>query len=157
VWDELREDIEFQLAELRDLCERSASELSQSVQPAGDFVAALAAGAALHAFYCGIENSLKRIEVLTGGALPRGESWHIELLEAAGADTGARPWVLGDDLRERIATYLRFRHAFRNVYPQHLEWARLAPLLQGMGETLERFECQLREFLVRLETWPRPS
>jgi hypothetical protein len=89
--------------------------------------------------------------------VPRGESWHVSLLNDAGVDAPTRPWVLTAGLRDRLEDYLKLRHAVRNVYPQRLEWPRLAALLSDMDDVLGRLEREVRDFLVRLEDWPSPQ
>ncbi len=154
MWDELREDVAHQLAELRELRALLESELAGRDPDPGDSIRALAAGAVLHAFYCGVESTLKRIAAHTGEDAPRGESWHLSLLQASSRDTHSRPRVVSDELLRQLAEYLRFRHAFRNVYPQHLDWARLSGLLARMPEVLARFASEMDDFLSRLERWP---
>lgn len=119
-------------------------------------VETMAAGALLHAFYNGIENLLKRIEVSTGGSLPAGDHWHSQLLDQSGDDTSSRPRVLAGSLIGRLDGYLRFRHAFRHLYAQQLEWRPMAVLLRDLPSVVDDVRAQIGDFLSRLDAWTAP-
>jgi len=64
-------------------------------------------------FYNGIENILKRIHKSSNIALPKGEDWHLVLLERFASDSMFDlPIKLSKDLLEKITDYRRFRHYF---------------------------------------------
>jgi len=157
VWGRLSRELALELAELSDLL-ATVAELPPadgSVRPSR--VEILAAGAILHSFYNGAENLLRRIEIATHASVPRGEHWHTQLLDRAAHDTVYRPRVLSDSLHTRLDGYLRFRHAFRHLYAQHLDWGRMGELIGDLPAVLESLEVAIRDFLVRLDAWPAPS
>lgn len=157
MWDRLRRELELELAELSDLL-TTAAELptaDRSARPTR--VEVMAAGAVLHSFYNGAENLLKRIHVATEGSPPTGERWHTNLLDRAAHDTAHRPRVLTDALIARLDAYLRFRHAFRHLYAQHLEWGRMVDLLRDLPSVVEALRAEVSDFLSRLEGWSTPA
>ena len=81
-----------------------------------DAIELSALAAMLHSFYTGIENIFKRIALELDGAMPRGESWHRELLDAMTGPTQARGAVISLPLRGQLREYLGFRHVFRQAY-----------------------------------------
>ena len=101
----------------------------------------------LHAFYTGIENIFKRIEVELGEELPPGDAWHRQLLRAMTLPGRNRRPVISPALEEALRDYLAFRHVFRQAYTFQLKWARMSRLVLGCEETLERLERELDAFL----------
>ncbi len=70
-----------------------------------------------HQFYTGVESILERIAVGLGEGLPRGEYWHVDLLNQMAEEwAGERPAVIDEPLRARLKDYLDFRHFFRHAY-----------------------------------------
>ena len=106
-----------------------------------------ALAAMLHSFYTGIENLFKRIEVETDATLPRGESWHRELLDAMRWSSRVRPAVISAPLRDRLREYLEFCHVFRQAYSFQLRWDKMSPLVLDCEQTLRRLEAELEVFL----------
>ena len=158
MWDRLRRELDIELAELSDLLAvlPDLPPADRSARPTR--AGTLAVAAVLHSFYNGAENLLKRIHVATEGSAPIGERWHTQLLDRAAGDTGNRPRVLSDSLIARLDGYLRFRHAFRHLYAQHLNWGRMVDLLRDLPAVVEELDTEIRDFLGRLEVWsPPPS
>jgi hypothetical protein len=80
VLPELRNQIQFELGQLRQLLSESREiiEACRREEPSGANRWAL--GAVLHAFYNGIENILKRISAFYDGKPEKTGQWHIDLL-----------------------------------------------------------------------------
>lgn len=104
----------------------------------------------LNSFYNGIENIFKRVAVELGDPLPRGESWHQELLDSMAESTSHRRAVISAGLRTRLKEYMEFRHFFRHAYIFTLRWDRMKGLVLGCEETMQQLEAELDAFLRQL-------
>lgn len=83
-------------------------------------------GSILHDFYTGVERILLRIANELEGEPPQSQSWHKDLLDEMSVELeGIRPPVIGDELRNKLEEYLRFRHLFRGIYGFELDANRL--------------------------------
>jgi hypothetical protein len=72
VWLDLKEELELELAMLREHLESIAPLRRKCDVSAPDLVETMALGAFLHGFYNGIENGCKRIAIHMDGGPPRG-------------------------------------------------------------------------------------
>jgi predicted nucleotidyltransferase len=101
----------------------------------------------LHQLYTGVESIFERIAVWSGEGLPRGEYWHVDLLnQMAEEQAGVRPAVINEPLRARLREYLGFRHFFRHAYGYTLLWNKMRWKAESMSETLVMLREQLRVF-----------
>ncbi len=145
--DRLRKQIAVELQQLNLLLDVHRPLLVKCASEAPNEIEIWALAALLHSFYTGIENIFKRIVLESGDALPAGESWHRELLDAM-LDPGAtRAGVISQALRDRLREYLRFRHVFRQAYLFQLRWDKMSSLVLGCEETLRLLETELEDFL----------
>jgi len=151
VWPELREEIELELAMLRQHLDsfKTLRESTQHREP--DRIETMALAGMLHGFYNGVENIFKRVAVHCDGGLPRGEAWHQRLLANMTKAGRRRPIVISKSLRGALVGYLDFRHFFRQAYAFHIEWDKMAPLVAHCEETLTDLEAELRAFLNAME------
>nr|HID14120.1 nucleotidyltransferase domain-containing protein [Anaerolineae bacterium] len=101
----------------------------------------------LHDFYNGIETIFKHIAARLGEGLPRGEYWHVDLLnQMAEVQEGKRPAVIDGPLHTRLREYLQFRHFFRHAYGYMLRWSKMRWKAENLSDTLETLREQLRVF-----------
>lgn len=142
---------------LRGLIEDELVTLGRVVKGTEDAVSSLSdspgqfelhgLAAYLHQFYTGVESIFERIAVGLGESLPRGEHWHIDLLDQmADPQEGKRPAVIDEPLRARLKDYLGFRHFFRHAYGYTLEWSQLRWKVENLSDTLVMLRDQLRAF-----------
>jgi hypothetical protein len=153
VWREVRLDINYELPLLRRLLDEFDGEfkaaLTAPTPPSVPKVAAIAG--ALHSFYNGIENILKRIAKTGDGGAPSGPDWHAELLRRMSQPTNVRPALLDPSLFATLDDYLGFRHVFRSHYSFELTWEFMTPLVKNARPTLDQLEQRLKEFLAAVD------
>jgi predicted nucleotidyltransferase len=142
----LRGLIEDELVALERVVESTEKALvSLSKDPSQFELHGLAAY--LHQFYTGIESIFERIAVGLQEGLPRGEYWHVDLLnQMAEERVGERPAVIDAPLHARLREYLRFRHFFRHAYGYTLEWNQIRWKAENLMDTLTMLRNQLRVF-----------
>lgn len=138
---ELQDEIGLELDQLRTLLDTFGPLLLKVTVEPPDAIETAALAGLLHSFYNGVENILKRVAFHSGEPLPRGDSWHAELLEAMAKPGEKRSPVLTADLVERLRAYLGFRHMYRHSYTFQLRWAKMQPLVDGIGEALRELEA----------------
>jgi uncharacterized protein YutE (UPF0331/DUF86 family) len=128
----LRIEAEYEAIEntLSALPDRRLLTLSQ-LEIAG--VAAL-----LHNFYNGIENILKQVFLKKSFLIPQGESWHRDLLLAAGEKN-----IISEPLLNNLKPYLAFRHYFSHAYALELFPERMEPLVKDAVALFNEFKQQI--------------
>ena len=98
--------------------------------------------ALLHNFYNGIENILKLVFRSREVPVPRGESWHKELLIAA-----QEQGILSNRLSEDLKSYLAFRHFFGHGYALNLVPERMEPLVADARAVFEELRREIESFM----------
>jgi hypothetical protein len=150
VWPELKEQLEVEQAQLRQLFEvhRPLLEKCRSQEPNAIELSAL--GAFLHSFYTGVENLFRRVTLELGGRMPQGEAWHQRMLQEMMQADERRPAFISAELGEQLKIYLGFRHVFRQAYSFQLHWEKMAPLTHSLEETFVRLQSEIAVFVSRM-------
>ncbi|VAX35082.1 hypothetical protein MNBD_UNCLBAC01-145 [hydrothermal vent metagenome] len=91
----------------------------------------------LHNFYNGIENILKQLLKRKKISIPKGETWHKDLLNSALSNS-----IISEGLLDKLYGYLSFRHYFVHGYGFMLEEEQLEELTK---EVFDVWRCFLRE------------
>jgi hypothetical protein len=106
----------------------------------------------LHGFYLGIERILTQVAETIDGHLPRGENWHLVLLEQMMTEVPkVRPAVVSTKTVTKLDEYRRFRHVVRNVYTYNLDAAKIGKLVSSAPELFAQIKAELRAFARFLE------
>ena len=122
------------------------------IEPAPPVVTVHGTGGLIHDFYTGVEKLFRQVSPHFNGELPGGEAWHRELLHSMTLDLPrVRPPVIGASSEGQLATYLRFRHVYRNMYGFRLDWERVRELAEGVGPFWLELRGELEAFLAFLD------
>jgi hypothetical protein len=106
----------------------------------------------LHGFYMGIERILTRIAETIDGSLPRGENWHLLLLEQMMKEVpGIRPAVISNATGTKLDEYRKFRHIVRNVYTHNFDPVKLGKLVNSAPDLFTQAKAELLAFTAFLE------
>jgi hypothetical protein len=111
-----------------------------------DFIELSAAALTLHSFYNGLENIILLIVKNIDGADDRDSQWHKFLFEQAFMANAKRTTIFRPDLKERLESYLYFRHFIRHSYGSELDWDRLKPLVKNVQEVWNIVKIDLKDF-----------
>lgn len=111
-FENLREDILGEEREIEVTVERLYKVRNQFDPQINDYVTEPAMGTYLMNFYSGIENILKRISKEYYSTMPKGESWHKELLTSSFKPPEGKIPVFNQDIVNRLQSYRNFRHRF---------------------------------------------
>lgn len=143
----MRSEIELELTNLERLVSKTESALKRYQQPP-DEIEIGGIGKYVHDFYNSAERIFERIVIRLGSNLPVGEHWHITLLEQMEIEVHSqRPAVIDHELSLQLLKYLKFRHRFRHIYADELQWDKLHPLAIELSQTLETLREQISRFL----------
>ena len=97
-------------------------------------------------FYNGIENILKRIHKNLKIEIPKGEDWHVALIDRFSIASNIEfPIKISKELIEKISDYRRFRHYFFHGYSHNLNWDILKNGVIDIKEILEQFISELKD------------
>ena len=99
--------------------------------------------ALIHNFYNGIENIFKQLVVSRDLSIPRGPSWHIDLIEICVANQ-----IISRNTSDMLEEYLGFRHFFSHAYSFDLDEERIAPLLEKIKDVHKALLQDISKFLT---------
>ena len=105
-----------------------------------------AIGTYLMNFYNGVENIIKRISREYYGRMPKGESWHQELLmQSCNPPEGKVP-ILTEEIVDRLHKYRGFRHIFVSGYGFKLSLERMTKLIDDVTPLWTDIKKAIDEF-----------
>lgn len=147
VLDELREQIDVDLIQLRRSVAALAPVLEKVRNTPPDTVEIMALAAMLHSFYTGLEGIFKRVHLALYGNVPTGEFSHAKLLDAMIVPGPSWPAVISGELRDVLRGYLQFRHVFRHAYSHELKWKYMASLVAEVEQPWTGLRTRSNVFL----------
>ena len=107
-------------------------------------------GTYLMNFYNGIENIIKRISKEYYNKMPKGESWHRELLLQSCNPPEGKISILSEEIAGRLHNYRGFRHVFVSGYGFKLSWERMSKLIDDVGPLWTDIKKAIDEFFDKI-------
>lgn len=145
--EELKENIEFEISQIKKLFTYSEELLKRTKTKELDFIELSALSSFLHSFYTGIENIFEIIAKQYDNNIPTGNKSHKELLKQMAKDTEKRNKIIDIDLYDSLLEYLNFRHFFRHAYDFYLEWDKMEELIENSFITWDKLKNRLKKFI----------
>lgn len=149
-YKELKEDIIDEEKAIEETLDRLFKVRSQFNSQRKDLSTEPAMGTYLMNFYNGIENILKRISKDYYHAMPKGESWHKELLILAVNPPEGRIAIFNQGIVEKLHPYRSFRHRFVSGYGFQLKGEKMLELIDNVEALWHDVKKAISEFWKRL-------
>ncbi len=131
-YKELREDVLDEEKAIEETIEILTNVRSKFNSQAKDYLTEPAMGTYLMNFYNGIENILKRIIKKYYISMPKGASWHKELLTLSSNPPSGKNAVFNQNIVEKLHPYRNFRHRFVSGYGFQLKGEKMLELIDNI-------------------------
>jgi len=137
----------FEIQQIDELFTSFSELLEKSKVEEPTLIELTAIGSVLHSFYNGIENIFKTIGKNIDSKIPSGNHWHSQLIKQMTESTYKRDPIISEDLKEKLANYLAFRHFYRNSYSFWLKWNELKKLTDPVMTVWLEFKIEMKTFM----------
>ncbi len=107
-------------------------------------------GTFLMNFYTGVENIIKRVCKEYYHTLPKGASWHKELLDLSCSPPKNKMPLFTRDIVDRLNPYRGFKHFFVSGYGFKLEIELMISLIDNIDNLWTDIKKSLTEFLSQI-------
>lgn len=145
-YEELYEDVLDEIGAIEETLKR-LYEIRKDFDPRiRDHCIEPAMGTYLLNFYNGIENILKRISKEYYRKMPRGESWHKELLILSYSQPEGRSPILNQSIVEKLHQYRSFRHRFVSGYGFQLAGEKMLGLIDNIDPLWNEIKKAIANF-----------
>jgi len=145
-YKELREDVWDEEKAIEDAIIRLLEVRSKFDPQAKDYSIEPAMGTFLMNFYNGVENILKRISKEYYQTMPKGESWHKELLALSADPPQGKISLFSQQIIERLYPYRNFRHRFVSGYGFQLKGEKMLELVDNIQVLWDDIKKAISEF-----------
>ncbi len=108
-------------------------------------------GSVLHSFYNGLENIFEIIAKNIDNNVPSGNKSHQELLHQMASENSFRNEIISEDLYLKLREYATFRHFYRHAYSFQLNWKKMKPLVDNIGDIWKETKDELLNFFNKGE------
>ena len=149
-YKELREDVLDEQRAIEETLERLRKLRKQFDPRIKDYSTEPAMGTYLMNFYNGIENILKRISKTYYGTMPKGGSWHKELLGLSFHPPNGKIAVFDQEIVARLHPYRNFRHRFVSGYGFQLNGEKMLELIDDLQALWADIKKSIEEFWAKV-------
>lgn len=147
---ELREDVSDEESAIEETLERLRKVRKHFEPKSKDYCSEPAMGTYLMNFYNGIENILKRISKEYYLTMPKGESWHKELLTSSFIPPEGKIPIFNQDIVDRLHSYRNFRHRFISGYGFQLKGEKMLDLIDNIETLWNHIKEAISDFWDKL-------
>ncbi|MBU1121102.1 MAG: hypothetical protein KKF54_00175 [Candidatus Omnitrophica bacterium] len=149
-YNELKEDVLAEEKAIDETIERLREIRWKFDSQKQDNLIEPAMGTYLMNFYNGIENILKRVSKEYYSFMPKGNSWHKELLVLSYNAPERKIPIFDQGIASRVIPYKNFRHRFVSGYGFQLKGEKMLVLIDNVEELWNDIKKTISEFFDKL-------
>ena len=147
---ELEEDVSDEEKAIDEVIERLREIRGKFDPQKQDNFTEPAMGTYLMNFYNGIETILKRVSKEYYSTMPKGNSWHKELLVLSYNAPEKKIPIFDYGIAERVIPYKNFRHRFISGYGFQLKGEKMLELIDNVESLWDDMKKAISEFFNKL-------
>ena len=145
-YKELYEDVQDEVRAIEETLERLYEIRNKFDPQVKDYCLEPAMGTYLMNFYNGVENILKRVSKEYYQIMPKGESWHKELLILSYSPPEGKAPMFSQNIVEKLHQYRNFRHRFVSGYGFQLKGEKMLELIDNIGPLWDDIKNAIADF-----------
>jgi hypothetical protein len=145
-YKELYEDVQDEVRAIEETLERLYEIRNKFDPQVKDYCLEPAMGTYLMNFYNGVENILKRVSKEYYKTMPKGESWHKEILILSCSPPEAKAAIFNRGIVEKLHQYRNFRHRFVSGYGFQLRGEKMLELIDNIGPLWDEINKAIADF-----------
>ena len=145
-YKELYEDVLDEARAIEETLER-LNEVRNKFDPqVKDHCIEPAMGTYLMNFYNGVENILKRVSKEYYQTMPKGGSWHKELIVLSCSPPEGKTAIFSQSIVEKLHQYRNFRHRFVSGYGFQLKGEKMLELIDNIAPLWDEIRKAITDF-----------
>jgi len=145
-YEELYEDVLDEVKAIEETLERLCEVRNQFDSNVKNYCLEPAMGTYLMNFYNGVENILKRISKKYYQTMPKGGSWHKELLILSCRPPKGKSAIFSQSIIEKLNPYRNFRHRFVSGYGFQLKGEKMLELIDNVRPLWDDIKKAITDF-----------
>jgi len=149
-YNELKEDVLDEEKAIDETIEKLCQIRGNFDPQKQDILTEPAMGTYLMNFYNGVENILKRVSKEYYLIMPKGNSWHKELLNLSYNTPEGKIAIFDQGIVERLVPYRNFRHRFISGYGFQLKGEKMLGLIDNVELLWDDIKKAISGFFNRL-------
>lgn len=143
---ELYEDVLDEVAAIEETLDRPCEVRKKFDTQVKDYCIEPAMGTYLMNFYNGVENILKRVSKEYYKIIPKGPSWHKELIVLSCNPPEGKVAIFSQSIVEKLNQYRNFRHRFVSGYGFQLKGEKMLELIDNIGPLWDDIKKSIKDF-----------
>jgi hypothetical protein len=143
--------LHFEISEIDLMLDSHLSLIDKAADKKTTATETLALAAFLHAFYNSLENLFLFVARDFDHKAPEGTHRHKTLLDSMSRDGEARPALVSESTKKKLAPFLGFHYLFRNGTSVDFDKNKLATLAEGIFLLWETLKSEFETFIRRSE------
>ena len=145
-YKELYEDVLDEVRAIQETLDRLCEVRNKFDTQIKDYCIEPAMGTYLMNFYNGVENILKRVSKEYYQTMPKGESWHKELIVLSCSPPEGKAAIFSQSIVEKLHQYRNFRHRFVSGYGFQLKGEKMLELIDNIGPLWDDIRKAITDF-----------
>ena len=101
----------------------------------------------LHSFYNGLELIFMELLAIIDESKHSGSHWHKKLFDSMFGQNSKKIVIIRMEIKDALYECLLFRHLFRNIYCNRLEWNRIKPIIYNLDEVWDMIKSDIETFI----------